>query len=311
MALPPPSPNTRVVVTGGASGIGKEIARNLAQHGYDLVLVDIQQSVKETGEELRAKGVESEEFLLDLTDRDARQEFIDQVLERPYDIVGLCNVAGLISAGRFEDLPLQRERVLVDVSVSALHHLTGAFLPGMRARRAGAILNVSSPVGILPLPYNASYSAAKSFSMFFSYALHQELKKSGVSVTTLMPGPTKTNLLYGISETRFMPDWAWRLPVFFDAAPTARRGVNGMLRGSRMVAAGAYPWAAVALGRFVPLWLVLGPIRLAGQLGFPAREETTGRRIRAVADKVGTRIGGKRYAVVPEPAPVQVEAATR
>ncbi|MFE3189470.1 SDR family NAD(P)-dependent oxidoreductase [Nocardia sp. NPDC059240] len=300
MALPAPHDDAHVVVTGAASGIGKEIARDLARRGYHLALIDIHDSVKETGDELRALGVQVEEYLLDLTDRDARQDCVDRILASPRVVTGVCNVAGLISAGRFEDLPLQRERALVDVSVSALHHLTGAFLPGMRERGAGAILNVSSPVGIAPLPYNASYSAAKSFSMFFSYALHQELKGSGVSVTTLMPGPTRTDLLYGIAETRFAPDWIWRLPVFFDAAPTARRGVEGMLRGARLAAAGWYPRLVVAVGRYVPLWVLLPTIRTAGTLGFPAREETGGRRVRALLEQVGDRIGGSRYSNPPK-----------
>ncbi|MEV6558007.1 SDR family NAD(P)-dependent oxidoreductase [Nocardia sp. NPDC051756] len=166
MALPPPADGTAVVVTGAASGIGREVALRLAQLGYHLVLADVQDSVKETADEARGHGVDVEVFRLDLTDAVARQDFVRQVLDGPRAVVGVANVAGLISVGRFDELGLDRERILVDVSVSALHHLTGAFLPGMTERGAGAFLNVSSPAGVAPLPYLASYSAAKSFVIY-------------------------------------------------------------------------------------------------------------------------------------------------
>lgn len=300
MALPAPGDDTQVIVTGAASGIGREVARELAARGYHLVLADIQDSLGAVAEELRAQHVEVDEYRLDLTDAPARQDFIDKVQAGPRAVVGVCNVAGIISVGRFDQLSLPRERILVDVSVSALHHLTGAFLPAMRERGAGAFLNVSSPGGVMPAPYLASYSAAKAFVIYFSMALHEELRGSGVSCTTLIPGATKTPLAYGISETSFLPDWAWRLPLFKEAGPTAQRGVRGMLAGNRMATAGPEIWLVSMAGRYLPPALAMPAIRLAGTLAFPAEYETLGSRARNVLDAIGRRTGGKSYADKPK-----------
>lgn len=270
MALPPPSDTTQVVVTGAASGIGREVARQLAQLGYHLTLVDVQQAVNDTAAELR-QHVDVDVHVLDLTDAPARTAFIEAVAAGPRDVVGVCNVAGLITVGRFDKQPPLRERILVDVSVSALHHLSGAFLPGMQQRGAGAILNVSSPGGVAGMPYLASYSAAKGFVMYFSTALHEELRGSGVSCTTLMPAITNTPLAHGIEYTGVTPSWFWRLPIVHQPEDTARRGINGMLAGKRWVTAGPDAWLVSVLPRFVPLRPMQRVIRLAGGFAFPAK----------------------------------------
>ncbi|MEV6773708.1 SDR family NAD(P)-dependent oxidoreductase [Nocardia sp. NPDC051030] len=299
MALPKPADDIQVIVTGAASGIGKEIARELAARGYHLSLADLQDSLGAVAEELRAQHVEVDEYRLDLTDAAARQAFIDKVQAGPRAVAGVCNVAGLISAGRFDQMSLARERILVDVSTSALHHLTGAFLPGMRERGEGAFLNVSSPAGVMPLPYVASYSAAKSFVIYFSMALHEELRGSGISCTTLIPGITKTPLAYGIEETSFLPDWVWNLPMFHEPAPTARKGVEAMMKGRRAAAAGPDAWATLA-GRYLPPSVAMPALRLIGALAFPADYETLGRRTRSILERIGHRTGGASYADKPK-----------
>ncbi|NNH70921.1 SDR family NAD(P)-dependent oxidoreductase [Nocardia uniformis] len=271
MALPRPSADTTVVVTGAASGIGKEVARELAARGYNLVLADLQDAVQDAADELRGNGIEIDVHQLDLTDAEARAKFIDAVLHGPHAVIGVANVAGLISVGRFDALPLARERVLVDVSVSALHHLTGAFLPGMRARGAGAIMNVASPAGVSPLPYMASYSAAKSFVIYFSTALHSELAGSGVSCTTFVPGITKTPLAYGIEETKYLPGWVWNLPFFHEPQGTARRAVEGMLKGSKLASAGPDAWFVTVVPRYLPPSLAQPIIRFLGKFLFASR----------------------------------------
>lgn len=270
MALPPPSDATQVVVTGAASGIGREVARQLAQLGYHLTLADVQQAVNDTAAELR-QHVDVDAHVLDLTDAPARTAFIEAVAAGPRAVVGVCNVAGLITIGRFDQQPLARERVLVDVSVSALHHLTGAFLPGMQERGAGAILNVASPAGVAGMPYLASYSAAKGFVMYFSTALHEELRGSGVSCTTLMPGITNTPLAHGVEYTGVTPSWFWRLPIVHQPEDTARRGVKAMLTGTRWASAGPDAWVVSALPRFAPLRPMQRLVRLAGEIAFPAK----------------------------------------
>ncbi|NNH70959.1 SDR family NAD(P)-dependent oxidoreductase [Nocardia uniformis] len=300
MALPRPSADTAVVVTGAASGIGREVARELSLRGYNLVLADIQDAVGETADQLRGHRVEVEVHQLDLTEPEARGKFIEAVQSGPRAIVGVANVAGLISIGRFDKLALGRERILVDVSVSALHHLTGAFLPAMQARGEGAILNVASPAGVAPLPYLASYSAAKAFVIYFSTALHAELKGSGVSCTTFLPGITKTPLAYGIEETKFLPDWAWSLPGFHEPSNTARRAVRSMLRGKKLGTAGPDAWLVSLAPRYVPPGLLQPVVRVAGKYAFPGEYETSGQRVRAGLEKALGRIGGAGHADKPK-----------
>lgn len=290
MALPRPAADTTVIVTGAASGIGREVSRELALRGYNLVLVDIQDAVKETAEELRGHRIEVEVHQLDLTDNEARIKFIEAVQNGPRAVVGVANVAGLISVGRFDKLSLGRERILVDVSVSALHHLTGAFLPAMEARGEGAFLNVASPAGVAPMPYLASYSAAKAFVIYFSTALHAELKGTGVSCTTFLPGITKTPLAYGIEETKFVPEWAWSLPIMHEPEDTAKRAVKGMLKGKKIASAGPDAWFVSLAPRYVPPALLQPAIRLAGQFAFPGDHEKAGQRIRAALNKAGSVI---------------------
>lgn len=144
--------------------------------------------------------------------------------------------------------PLERE--MVRVNVDALHHLTGAFLPGMVRRGAGSVLNVASLAGNQPLPQGATYSATKAFVTAFSQALHAELHGTGVSVTALCPGPVPTEF----ADVAGIPDVYATLPGFVQvsAADVARAGVRAMERGQRVVTPGLVSKDAAIGGRFVP-----------------------------------------------------------
>ncbi|HWT22752.1 MAG TPA: SDR family oxidoreductase, partial [Solirubrobacteraceae bacterium] len=205
MALPPPTIDSTVVVTGASAGIGAELARELAERAYNLVLVARRAEPLDAlaGELRLTHGVHVDVEPVDLADAPARVALVARLEAGEREVVGVCNDAGFGSIGRFADLPLEREQDIVRVNVEALHHLTGAFLPRMVEQGIGAILNVASTAAFQPLPGFATYAASKAFVQSFSEAVHAELAGTGVSVTCLSPGPTRTRFgkVAGLSGT--------------------------------------------------------------------------------------------------------------
>src|SRR3712207_942351 len=194
MALPPPTIESAVLVTGGSAGIGAALARELADRSYDLVLVARRaEPLEELAGELRsAHGVEVATETVDLADADARAALIARLQRGQREIAGVCNSAGFGSFGRFSELPLEREQTMVRLNAEALHHLCGAFLPRMVDQGVGAVLNIASTAAFQPVPGLATYAATKAFVQSFSEAVHAEVEGTGVSVTCLSPGPTRT-----------------------------------------------------------------------------------------------------------------------
>lgn len=247
MALPPPSPDAPVVVTGASAGIGTALARELSRRGHRLVLVArSRERLEALAHELGNAEVET----ADLTD-DAEREALIARLGTP---AGLCNNAGIATGGRFTELPLDRERALVQLNVAAVHHLTGALLPGMVARGSGAILNVTSIAGAQPVPGLATYAASKAFVTSLSEAVHAELHGTGVSVTALCPGPTRT-ALWEKADMDEVPEKAGRF--FMDAEPVARAAVDAMERGARTATPGVRNQLVSLGGRLIPRSVLL------------------------------------------------------
>lgn len=255
MSLPVPSPDATVVVTGASSGIGAELARQLAALGHDLVIVARREDrLTELAAELRG-GHEVEVVVhpADLREPAEREALLGAIADSGRHIAGLANNAGYGSAGRGWELDVEGELGQVALNVEALHHLTLAVVPEMVRRRAGAVLNVASGAAFQPMPGMATYAATKAFVQSFSEALHAELAGTGVSVTTLCPGPVETEWaeVAGIEEGRF--------PSFMKvpADEVAAQAVRGMLTGKRSVIPGT-PNAALALaGRWAPRTVVL------------------------------------------------------
>jgi short-subunit dehydrogenase len=259
MALPAPTPTSTVVVTGASSGIGAGLARELSRRGYGVTLV------ARRADRLQALAGElpsrAEVEPCDLADRSARDDLVRRLAQA--EVVGLCNNAGFGSHGPFHRADLERELGMVTLNVEALHHLTGALLPRLVGQGAGAILNVASLAACQPIPHMATYAASKAFVASFSEAIHEELRGTGVSVTSLQPGPVHTEFGENAGVThmeRGTPELA-----YVDAATVARQAVEAMIAGRRTVVP-SLKWKATGLaGRLVPRTVYLPLARRVGR----------------------------------------------
>lgn len=182
------------LVTGASSGIGEHLARQLAERGHDLVLVARDEGRLEAlAKELEgACNAASQVLPADLTDPDQLRTVEDRCHDRGAPIDVLVNNAGFGSFGAFHDLDVDAEVREIQLNVVALVRLTHAGVSEMVPRGRGGILNVSSLAGFQPGPMNATYGATKAFVTSFTEAVHEEVKGTGVSVTVLCPGFTRT-----------------------------------------------------------------------------------------------------------------------
>ena len=257
MALPAPSYGSTVLITGASSGIGADIARQLGERGYNVTLTARRRErLEELADELReAHDIAADVETCDLGSPAPRARLAKKLLGGEREVVGLCNNAGFGNLGNFLDHELEDELSVVKVNIEALHHLTGEFLPRMVEQGAGAVLNVASTAAFQPLPGFATYAASKAFVHSFSEALHTELSGTGVSVTSLCPGFTKTEF----EQRAGAEDAAAKLPGFtwMDSEDVARQAVEGMIAGKRTVVPGVLNKAVSTSGRYVPRTVLL------------------------------------------------------
>lgn len=218
-----------VLVTGASSGIGKALARELAEQGAHLVLVSRNaQRLEQEAEDLKIRfGVNVRVYPEDLERLESRLELFAWIQKSGVPVDVLVNNAGLAHYGPFCETSFEDTSSMLDLNVHALTHLTRLFLPGMLQRRTGGILNVASTAGFQPIPNLSIYAATKAFVLNFSEALWAECKSHGVRVFCLCPGNTLTRFhqAAGIDKQR----------MFFSAsaAEVARFALRKFLRSSR------------------------------------------------------------------------------
>jgi hypothetical protein len=181
------------LISGASSGIGAVTARKLAKEGLRVVLVARREErLQALAAELRAEGGQALVIAADLTRQEERQRVCDTVQQECAGLDVLVNNAGLGWYGYGADMSWPVAQRIMQVNMDALVHLTLLFLPGMRARRGGHIINVGSIAGSLPSQGIAIYSATKAFVDNFSTSLHREMRGSGVHVSVVKPGPVTT-----------------------------------------------------------------------------------------------------------------------
>ncbi len=240
--------NKWVLVTGASSGIGREIARQLGDAGAHLLLTARRRDrLEKLAAEITSRNpVKVETFVADLGQPGAPQAVFDFTRAKNREIELLVNNAGFGLHGEFHRGPYARFAEMVQVNVTAVVHLTHLFLPQMIARRRGDVLIVSSTAAFQAVPYLATYSATKSFELFWAEALAEELQAYGVRVCALCPGSTTTEF----QEVAGSPKHALRVPE--TAEKVARVGLQAMAAGKRVAISGARNWVGVQAQRALP-----------------------------------------------------------
>ncbi|MEH1101126.1 SDR family NAD(P)-dependent oxidoreductase [Micromonospora sp. CPCC 205561] len=239
------------VVTGASSGIGYELAVQFAEHGYDLLIAAEDEGIVTVAERLRRDGgPRVHPVRVDLTRAEGVEELAAAVAAtgRPVDALALN--AGRGAGGEFVGgTSLADELAVVDLNVRSTVHLAKLLLPGMVRRGTGRVLFTSSIAATMPGPFQAVYNASKSFVQSFAEALRNELKDTGVTVTSLMPGPTDTEF-FARAE---MEDTRVGSGRKDDPRTVAEQGFAAMLRGDQTVTAGSLlNKVQTAAGKIVP-----------------------------------------------------------
>jgi uncharacterized protein len=238
------------LVTGASSGIGLELARQFAEHDFDVIINAEDDELATAEASLAGMGVSVQPVKADLSTYDGVERLWSavQATGRPLDAAALN--AGIGLNGDFtREIPLEEDLRLIAVNVAAVVHLAKRLLPSMVERGAGRVLITSSVAATMPGPYYATYAASKAFLQSFAQAIRYELKDTGVTVTALQPGPTDTEFF----ERADMEDTRAGQAKKDDPAEVARDGFKALMAGKdRVVAGSAKNKAQVAAAKVLP-----------------------------------------------------------
>jgi uncharacterized protein len=245
-------PRPIALVTGASSGIGADLAREAARDGHDLILVARRaEPMQKLADELKSAGAETRIILADLSKPGAAAEVFAKING---SIDTLINNAGLGSNGPFDASDPARISEMLQVNVVALTELTRLLLPTMVARRSGRVMFVASTAAFQPGPRMAVYYATKAYVLSLGEALAYELRDSGVTVTTLCPGPTETNFMTAAEMTSVA---LAKSPLMMKSADVASIGYRGLKRGKRVVIPGLANRALAFSTRLSPKSVVM------------------------------------------------------
>jgi len=243
--------NKYALVTGGSSGIGYELAKLVAADGYNLILVArTQEDLDRVAEECSgAYNVEAITMPCDLSVPDNVFQLVDDITAGGYIVEMLVNDAGQGLYGEFVETDLQRELAIVNLNISAMLILTKAFLKEMVSRRTGRILNLASIAGKIPGPLQSVYHGTKAFIHSFTEAIRSEVKDSGVTVTSLLPGPTDTDFF---RKAEMLDAKNVQSGNLADPAKVARDGYDALKANKDMEVSGMSNKAQVAMSNILP-----------------------------------------------------------
>jgi uncharacterized protein len=248
------------LITGASGGIGEALARVLAQHGYDLILVARTISKLEAlGAELSAKnGIQTFSISSDLSAFDASEKLIADLETRKLNVDVLVNNAGFGEYGEFATGDPVKQQQMISLNILTLTMLTRALLPKMLERKFGRIMNVASTAAFMPGPLMSVYYASKAYVLSFSEALGEELLGTGVSVTALCPGPTESDFQARASmqESKLVQG-----KTLMTSREVAEQGVAALERGQRVVIPGIINQIQAQAARFLPRAIVPGMMK--------------------------------------------------
>lgn len=257
MSIPNPSKDSTCLITGASSGIGADIARQLAARGYNVTLAARRiEKLRDLAQELADEyEVEATPIQCDVTDDQQVAKTLKTIETSGKQIDILVNNAGMGSQGRFADCSYESQVGQVDLNCRAIVGLTHRVVGGMIERGNGGILVVASTAAFQPMPRQTIYAATKAFALSFGEALNQELSSNGIVVTTLCPGPTKTEFFGDDDMERYIgstPDFAWQ-----SADDVARSGVDALFSGKRVVTPSMINRISSMGGSYIPHFLSL------------------------------------------------------
>ncbi|WP_336790282.1 SDR family NAD(P)-dependent oxidoreductase [Paenibacillus sp. MMO-177] len=234
------------LITGASSGLGYEFVKRFAQDGYHLVLVARSgqklEEIKKTYKDIHVTVIQK-----DLSKPGAAKEVFDEVEKQFVTVDVLVNNAGFGLLGKFDELDIRKQLDMIQLNIAALTELTYYFLQNMKKRNTGKILNVASTAAFQPGPMMNIYYATKSFVLSFSEALVEELSGTGITVTTLCPGATKTNFgtVAAVENTKMFSR-------AMDSEEVVKIGYNAMMKGKRVVITGGMNKAGALGAKFLP-----------------------------------------------------------
>ena len=238
------------LVTGASSGLGSDFATLLAKKGYNLILVarrtERLESLKQ--EILKSASIDIHVVSLDLSISDAPNKLLAYTQQNNLTVGVLINNAGFGTSGDFLNTSIEKTVEMLQLNMVTLTSLTYLFGNDMKKNKSGYILQVASVGAFQPSPYFSAYSATKAYVMLFAEALDYELKDSGVSVTTLYPGATKTEF-FEVAEVKVNKLVASTLKT---SAEVAEIGLNAMFKRKRSVIPGLVNKISAVLTQLSP-----------------------------------------------------------
>jgi uncharacterized protein len=247
------------LITGASSGIGLEFAKTMAADNNNLVLVARNEAkLNELAIELKTKyGISVKVIAADLSKMDEVQKVYDTCKSENIQIDYLVNNAGMGDFGFFVERNWDMQEQMIDVNVKSLTKMCRLFIPDMVNRKSGKVLNVASTASFQPGPTMAVYYATKSYVLFFSEAIYNELQGTGVSVTCLCPGPTESGFkeVASLEESNLFK--GKKLPT---SKKVAEFGYKAMMKNKMTVIHGFMNTLMATSIRFTPrkiaLWVV-------------------------------------------------------
>lgn len=239
------------IITGASRGIGYAIAAELARRGHRLALLARSpEALERAAGRLSASAPAVRAFACDVRESSQVGAVFQEVLRWGGRVDVLVNNAGMAGSGLFQDQTAAEVRGMVQLNMRAVVELTHRLLPGMIERGRGRILNVASITAFQPVPGLSLYSATKAFVLSFSESLSEDLRGTGVTVTALCPGLTRTDM---VSE---LPAQAIAEPFMADAREVALSGYRACMAGEVIRVPGVLNQAMVNWVQYQPRWLV-------------------------------------------------------